>query len=187
MLKLIISAEQACANILRFEHTLKNNTAVQARLSYARAWYACQDERDAWCFAPAKFAGYQDIDVNEYLDGAAGETRDGRRTEAQLRMFFDDIGPDASIHGELTASLFAFLAKYDKSPSVKARVHVLKTCKSLRRNSVPSHKIATENLDAVVELIIAVSKILPAPQYLHLLSELTKSSRGGCEYESTYG
>jgi hypothetical protein len=143
MLKLITSAEQAYANILRFAPTLKNNTAMQARLSYARAWYACQDESGAWHFAPAKFAGYQNIEINEYLD-AGNENCDGRRTEAQLRMFFDAAELDEPIHAESTAALFAFLAKYGKSPSVRVRVHVLKTRPPVRREPILTAKIASE-------------------------------------------
>ncbi|MCW2284016.1 putative paraquat-inducible protein A [Rhodoblastus acidophilus] len=142
---------------------------MQSRLSYARAWYGCRNQKGAWCFAPAKFAGYQDIDAQCFLDEA--EAADGRRTEAQLNMFFSAINPATPLHAEANAALFAFLARYGKIPSMKARINVMRNDPNLPAGA----SSPVEAQDAVVALMLAVSKTLPPAQLQSLVAELTKN------------
>lgn len=169
MLKIIISPDQAYENILKFQQELRGSAEMQARLSYARAWYACQDEAGAWRFAPSRFVGYQDIDAAGYLE-AETDAPDGRRTEAQLRMFFGVADPASPLHAELMDALFAFLATFSKTPSTKIRIHVMKD-----RRRLPADEAAPSDAhDAIVDLVLAVSKTLPAPQLQRLLAELSE-------------
>jgi hypothetical protein len=124
MLKMITSPAQAVDNILKFEAEVESNPDMQGRLSYARAWYAHKNEKGQWCFAPSKFVGYQDMDAKTYLEAVEDGGSDGRRTEAQLQSYFETITfMHPAIH-ELNSALVAFLAKFGKSPSTKARINI---------------------------------------------------------------
>lgn len=179
MLKIVTSPDQVCENILKFENELRRSSDMQARLSYARSWYACQDESGVWNFAPAKFAGYQDMDAARYLDEAESEARDGRRTESQLRMFSKSADLASPLQAELTSALFAFLAKYGKTPSMKVRINVIPA----RRRLPASDAAPLDAHDAVVDLVVAVTKTLPPAQMQRLLAELFKNPRPA--YEGT--
>jgi len=105
------------ADIHKFDVELSRSPDLQARLAYARAWYAHQDESGRWCFGPSKFVGYEGISAKAYLQTA--EESDGRRTEAQLQMWFGAVDPASALYQELSTALFALLAKYGKAPSTK--------------------------------------------------------------------
>src|SRR6266699_3011157 len=121
MLKMITTPAQAISNIRRFEAELQDNPELQGRLAYVRAWYANKGEDGRWCFAPSKFVGYQDIDGRNYLEHA--EESDGRRTEAQLQTSFAVVDRNHPLYEELHSALVAFLARYGKTPSTKARIN----------------------------------------------------------------
>jgi hypothetical protein len=59
-------------------------------------WYAVKDDKGRWRFAPSKFVGYEGIDAKTYLQAA--EESDGRRTEAQLQMWFAAIDPMSELY-----------------------------------------------------------------------------------------
>jgi hypothetical protein len=165
MLKIVSSAHQAVANIMKFEPELKSSPQMQARLAYARAWYAQEDENGEWHFAPSKFVGYQDIDAETYLKSA--EDTDGRRTEAQLQSFFEPVNPGGRLEETLNAALVAFLAKYGKVPSTKARINVHQDLpKNLDSN--PESDVG----DRVVDLMVAVARKLPERQFRLLRDQL---------------
>ncbi len=140
---------------------------LQGRLAYARAWYAHKEEGGKWFLAPSKFIGYQDIDAETYLDHA--EESDGRRTEAQLQMWFKVIEPNDPLHDELNASLVALLAQYGKAPSTKTRINVVR---DRRRIGALDTKSEIEGADAVVNMMVAVAKTLPPQHFQRLRSEL---------------
>jgi hypothetical protein len=119
----IISAPaQAIENIIRFEGEVRKSSELQSRLPYARAWYAFRDGKGAWRFGPSKFIGYVDLDAEAYLRTA--QETDGRRTEAQLQCFFELVEPTDPRFPELSSALVTFLAKYDKAPSIMARISI---------------------------------------------------------------
>jgi hypothetical protein len=166
MLKIISSPGWAFANIFNFASAVESSPELQARLAYARAWYALQDKEGCWCFAPSKFAGYEGIDAKTYLENA--EQSDGRRTEAELQLYFAVVDRTAPLYEELRSALFAFLAKFGKAPSKKIRINVI------RERLVPSTDAssAEEANDAVVNLMIAVARTLPAKHFQNLQDQL---------------
>jgi hypothetical protein len=122
MLKMISSPNEAIANIFKFEAEAESSVDLQARLSYARSWYAVKFDDGKWRFGPSKFVGYQDMDAKTYLAAADSNESDGRRTEAQLQAYFVDWGTN----DELNAEFVSFLAKFGKKPSTKARISILR-------------------------------------------------------------
>jgi hypothetical protein len=167
MLKIASTPVQALANIRKFEKELRHSPELQGHLAYARAWYAHQDDSGAWCFAPSKFVGYAGIHAKAYLEGA--EETDGRRTEAQLQMWFNVVDPTTALHDELSSALVAFLAKFGKTPSTKMRINVLRQRRRIKSDALT----ADESQDAVVvNLIVAVAKTLPNTHFQNLRSQL---------------
>jgi hypothetical protein len=123
-----------------------------------------------WHFAPSKFVGYQDIDAKSYLRDA--EENDGRRTEAQLRLYFRVLEPNTPLHSELNSALFALLARYGKTPSTKMRINVARD----RRLISSDVESAAESQNSVVDLMLAVSKTLPPAQFERLVAGLEEIS-----------
>ncbi|MBU8546433.1 MULTISPECIES: hypothetical protein [Roseomonadaceae] len=155
MAKLISSPATAIENIRRFEAEVCSSPAVQGRLAYARAWYAYKDELGTTHFGPSKFVGYQGLTAADYI-GAGEDDRDGRRTEAQLRQWFAVIDPTSQLHDELNASLVEFLARFGKAPSTKMRINVLREVLETREQP--------DQLAAIVDLMVAVARLLPPSQ-----------------------
>lgn len=153
--KIVSSPETVLANIERFGLEVDKSSELQSRLAYARAWYAQQNNRGVWHFGPSKFVGYEGLNAKTYIESA--ENRDGRRTEAQLQQWFVVVEPASPVYGELRSALFAFLAKYGKTPSTKMRINV--TQEVYETASGTEHADAN---DAIIELIVAVTKSLPA-------------------------
>lgn len=153
MTKIASSADTVLANITRFQDELEDSTDLQDRLAYARAWYAYKDNKGRWQFGPSKFVGYEGLDAGSYIKTA--QDNDGRRTEAQLQQWFTVVEPGSDLHDEISADLFTFLAFYGKTPSTKMRIGVL--------NDVYKEHFGEPNMNAaIVELIVAVAKTLPA-------------------------
>jgi hypothetical protein len=126
MLQMITTPAQAIENILKFATEVEGSPDMQGRLAYSRAWYAHKNEKGQWCFAPSKFVGYRDMDAKTYMEAVEDGESDGRRTEAQLQSYFETIDfmhPSAQV---LNSSLVAFLAKYGKMPSTKARINIVR-------------------------------------------------------------
>jgi hypothetical protein len=170
MLKIVDRPAKALANIQRFDAELRRSPDLQARLGYARAWYAHRDEEGKWCFAPSKFAGYEDIDAKTYLQYA--EESDGRRTEAQLQAYFAVVNPATPLHQELKSALFALLARYGKTPSTKMRINVLRPLRKL-----PSDAGSAEDATkAVVDMMVAVARTLPTSHFQYLREQLEDMS-----------
>jgi hypothetical protein len=169
VLKIVAVPAQALANIRRFEAELKGSSELQARLAYARAWYADKDDKGQWRFGPSKFIGYQDIDAKIYL--ATAEETDGRRTEAQLQDWFHVVTADDPLQSELNAALVSFLAKYGKTPSTKARISVQRERRRLSfiRGARTDEKNETSNL---VNLLVVVARSLPEEQFRQLRDQL---------------
>jgi hypothetical protein len=166
MLKIVSVPAQALANIRKFEDELKGSPELQARLAYARAWYAYKDA-GGWHFGPSKFIGYQDIDAATYL--AMAEDTDGRRTEAQLKTFFFTPNSANPLHAELNSALVVFLAKYGKTPSTMARINVARDMRRAFSNDKSEREIAAS---AVVDLMLAVAKTLPEDHFKQLRNRL---------------
>lgn len=164
MFKIASSPQTALGNIQRFGREVEQSAALQGRLAYARAWYAHQDSQGEWQFGPSKFVGYDGLDAKQYIESA--EQRDGRRTEAQLRQWFTVVDPSSQLYTDLSAALFAFLAKFGKTPSTKMRLNLLK---AVHETSGAEH---TDSTDNIVELIVAVAKSLPSSHLAKLRARI---------------
>ena len=60
-LRIASSPQTVLANIERFGKEVGQSPALQARLAYARAWYADQNSRGEWQFGPSKYVGYDGL------------------------------------------------------------------------------------------------------------------------------
>ena len=165
MFKIASSAQTVLANIQRFGSEVEQSPALQARLAYARAWYAYQNSQGKWQFGPSKFIGYGGLDARQYINSA--EQRDGRRTEAQLRQWFTVIDSSSELYNQLSSALFSFLAKFGKAPSTKMRLKVLK--KFYEETFGAEH---TDSNDDIVELMVAVAKSLPSSHLAKLRARI---------------
>jgi hypothetical protein len=166
-MKIVTSVTQVVENIVKFEEEVRASRELQARLSYARAWYAMQIN-DRWWFAPSKFIGYVGIDATTYIQAA--EESDGRRTEAQLQKWFNPVGHGDASHDELYSGLVSFLAQFGKAPSTKVRINVLRAKRSPfdRTDDDSRH-------DKIVDLMVAVAKTLPSQQFQNLREKLAEA------------
>src|SRR5688572_1612009 len=104
MSKISSTEQQVRRNIRRFRAELDSSTELQARLAYARAWYADCDDDDEWHFGPSKFVGYQGMTAKEYVDDGP---RDGRRTERKLATWFVQLPESDPLYEELSDLLVA--------------------------------------------------------------------------------
>lgn len=115
---LIDSLDKAMENIVRYQ-TEVHNRRLAGRMKQVHAWYAIMAKDGTWLFAPSKFIGYADNTADAYLTEA--HERDGGRTEAILRRWFDMPAPRLAI--ELQGALRNFLASHGHSgPRENARI-----------------------------------------------------------------
>jgi uncharacterized protein (DUF433 family) len=128
--RLVTSANEAKANIDRYEKQLAGNAELQALMSYARAWHGYLTEEGVWRIAPSKFVGYVDNDAREYM--RSHQQRDGRTTERALSMWFDEVKPGSATYEDIRAVVLHLFAKYERAPNKLFRVNALKS----DRNSV---------------------------------------------------
>lgn len=122
---LIDERDQAIMNISRYQTELRENPRLAALMKQVHAWYAARSDDSDWFFAPSKFVGYAENSANTYLSRA--DVRDGGRTEAILKRWFDIVPPSSRRHTELDNALQKFLNDYGHSgPRKGARICVLK-------------------------------------------------------------
>ena len=122
---LIDQRDQAVMNISRYQTELQANPRLAALMKQVHAWYAVWSDDSAWLFAPSKFVGYSENTAETYLSRA--DVRDGGRTEAILKRWFDIVPPYSRRHTELDNALRDFLNEYGHSgPRKGARICVLK-------------------------------------------------------------
>ena len=122
---LIDKRDHAVMNISRYQTELKENPRLAARMKQVHAWYAVRSDDSAWFFAPSIFVGYAENRAETYLSKA--DVRDGDRTEAILKRWFDIVPPSSRRHTELDNALQKFLNEYGHSgPRKGARICVLK-------------------------------------------------------------
>jgi hypothetical protein len=152
-------------NIARFGEEVEKSHALQKRLAYARAWYACQDDDGEWRFGPSKFVGYERMTAEGYIDTA--EDRDGRRTEVQLQQWFTTVDPETELGTRLNSALYEFLARYGKAPSTKIRINVPNKVYETHFAAT-----ATDPHDILVATLIAAAKTLPPAHFEKLRAQL---------------
>ena len=122
---LIDKRDQAVVNISRYQTELNKNPRLAALMKQVHAWYAVRSDDSAWLFAPSKFVGYAENCAETYLSSA--DVRDGGRTEAILKRWFDIAPPSTRRHTELHNALQKFLNENGHSgPRKGARICVLK-------------------------------------------------------------
>lgn len=110
--------------IYRYNKELKQCRDLVKRMPFVRSWYAIQGDDGNWKFGPSKWVGYKGLNAETYLN-QSNKTLDGRKTEAQLSKWFQEVNPTSELYVNLTA----FLANYDKSPNKLVRINV---CKDVR-------------------------------------------------------
>lgn len=165
MSNLVTNPSQVEASAVRFPRQLDASPALQDRLPYARAWYAFPDGKGGWLYVPSKFGGYRDMTAAEYLDDSP---RDGRRTEKQLSQWFVEVPVHTELHAELYDGLVAFLARYGKTPSTKARISV-----QTDLHEGYADQDSVDNSDsAIVDLMLLVAKKLPQNELSRLRNAL---------------
>lgn len=121
--RLIVSGEEACSNIQRFEMELRKSPKLAEIMSYGRAWYGCKIQH-GWRLGPSKFIGYAENDARIYL--STNRERDGRLTERILSQWFEEIPATSPIYDELRSSLRELFVKYHKSPNKLFRFYAFK-------------------------------------------------------------
>jgi hypothetical protein len=152
-MRLNATAQEALAAIQKFQGEVG---ALKDRLAMARAWYARKDENGRWLFGPSKFVGYHGFDGATYIEQA--DDHDGRKTEVQLREWFDEVPKSNPLYTELHTALSEFLAHYGKTPSKSVRISVLK--------EAPSEP--ADATSALMELIVRVADLLSPSQRAEL-------------------
>ena len=119
---LVDRADQAVENIKRYQTEVRDRRLTNL-MKQAHAWYAVKSADGKWIFAPSKYIGYANNDASNYLSGA--QHRDGGRTEAVLRNWFEAVQPTTRIAAELNDALREFLVSHGHSgPRKNARVCV---------------------------------------------------------------
>jgi hypothetical protein len=81
------------------------------------------------------------------------------------------VNTDDPLQSELNAAIVTFLAKYGKTPSIKARISVQRERRALSslRGARTNEKNETSNL---VNLLVAVARSLPEEQFRQLRDRL---------------
>lgn len=113
--RLVVNRGEAVANIDRYERELAALPALQAVMSYARAWHGYQASDRAWRIAPSKFVGYADNDALTYLQ--LHKQRDGRRTERALAAWSEDVEAGSAAHHDMLAAVLHLFAQYGRTPN----------------------------------------------------------------------
>lgn len=121
-LDIVTRPEQVISNIATYTKELRANAELQARVGYARAWYAVQNQSGKWSFAPSKFVGYRENTARKYFQIAEIDA-DGRESERALAHWFRVVEDGHRLHSELVAALRDFLAPYG-SPNSRARISI---------------------------------------------------------------
>ena len=122
---LVGSVDAAVENIARYQAEVAKEPGLAARMKRVRAWYAVRLDGGTWMFGPSKFIGYANSTAGAYLSRTAG--RDGRRSEAVLREWFDAVSPDTPLWAELADALRRFLTAHGHDrPHRSARICVRK-------------------------------------------------------------
>jgi 5-methylcytosine-specific restriction protein A len=119
----ITSFSEALDNAVHFQEYLKNNEALQHKLSQYTHWYYFEKKN---IFAPSKFIGYK----NNTYNSESHHEGDGRETEKALAPFFKKLRPPADQQdyfiNQFYDKLKAMLAKYNKKLKSNAVIHILK-------------------------------------------------------------
>ena len=155
----------------RFEDEVRRSADLASRLGYARAWYAIGSEDGRWRFGPSKFVGYDGLTAEQYVEFSR-RGLDGRKTEAQLKEWFEELDPSTELHERLSEQLSAFLAEYGKAPSRKTRISIPRE----DHNELLGIGQIGGNAP-VLELIVAVAETLPRREFVLLRERLAAIGR----------
>lgn len=115
------SYEEALNNAATFINGLDESPTIQERLSFFKHWYYFP-ELDG--FAPSKFIGYKNMDIQTYEVGSTEGPLDGRETEHALLKVFKKAEGD--LKEKLYAKLEDFLGEYGKRPNKLTVIHIRK-------------------------------------------------------------
>ncbi len=120
---LVGNLNQAIENIHRYQTELPSEPRLRERMKQVHAWYAAKSNGGTWIFAPSKFVGYASNTARDHL--SAHDARNGGRTEAVLKAWFEMVPPDTRRAAELGGALREFLSLYGHSgPRRNARICV---------------------------------------------------------------
>lgn len=122
---LVDSPDQAVENILRYQTEVLAEPGLAGLMKRVHVWYAVRSNIETWLFAPSKFVGYAENTAASYLSSAGA--RDGGRSEAVLKLWFETVEPLTRRATELDGALRSFLGVHGHSgPRKNARICVLK-------------------------------------------------------------
>lgn len=146
---LVDSPDQAVENILRYQTEVMDEPRLAGRMKQVHVWYAVRSKAETWLFAPSKFVGYAENTASSYLT-SAGE-RDGRRTEAVLRSWFETVKPLMRRATELADALQSFIEAHGFSgPRKNARICVLKGVFARAAGAAPQEIHNRIRIDATI-------------------------------------
>jgi uncharacterized protein (DUF433 family) len=120
--RVIISLEEAIANIETYSTSLTGNPGLVARMKQHPAWYAVRDKAGRWMFGPSKFIGYRQADPKIYLSSYS--RKDGKETEPALSAWFVQVDPESVLGRELRQEFVCFAEIHGKAPHRHWRVSV---------------------------------------------------------------
>jgi hypothetical protein len=155
---LAFEPQDVAANVRSFGPAVAKSQHLQGRLSHVRAWYAVRDGED-WLFGPSKWAGYQGMTAQAYLDPADG--LDGRQTEKHLNKWFEFLPEKSPEHRKLLKELGAFTAQYGKAPSRACRISIIREASD-----------ESNGADDLVALLIKVARRLGTKEKAQIVKAL---------------
>lgn len=119
--ELVGNLAQAIENIHRYQAELRKEPQLARPMKQVHVWYAIRSDEGTWIFAPSKFAGYAKNTARDHL--ARRKPRDGRKTEAVLKSWFEVVSPDTRRAAEVGGALQEFLRSFGHSdPHRDARI-----------------------------------------------------------------
>lgn len=123
--ELVGSLDQVIENIHRYQAELRKEPQLAEHMKQVHVWYAFMSDEGTWIFAPSKFVGYAKNTARDHL--VRGRLRDGRRTEAVLKSWFEVVPPDTRRAAEVGGALREFLRSFGHSePRRNARICILR-------------------------------------------------------------
>ena len=146
---LIGSLDEAIANITRYQTEIQRDPRLAGLMKQVHAWYAVRSDDETWLFAPSKFIGYANNTASDYLSGADG--RNGGRTEAVLKGWFDVVPPDSRRGIQLDGTLRKFLKIHGHAgPRKDARICIPKQILAARADEVDGTVQDRVHIDAAI-------------------------------------
>lgn len=122
---LVNGPDEVRANVERYVSDVATSERLQRTMTMVKSWYALETGQGRWLFGPSKFVGYRGNDAATFAERAT--FRDGGKTEAHLRQWFDEVPEGDPRRSSLEQALSAFVSAHGHPrPNAGARINVLK-------------------------------------------------------------